>query len=204
MTDVNIMALYGSPRQGGNTEKLLDEFLKGAVSEGAAVDRLTIHDATIFPCRGCLACFQKGRCIIVDDMEQIYSRLLAADIVALASPVYFYGVTGGAKILIDRAQALWGRKYVLNDPALGKEGKKRAGFFISVGGTKGPKMFEGAVLTVKYFFDAFNANYAGELLVRQVDGKGEILQQPQALADARAAGRTLVKEFSPFLRHSLA
>ena len=195
MTDVNIMALYGSPRQGGNTEQLLDEFLKGAVSEGAAVDRLIIHDAAIFPCRGCLACFQKGRCIIVDDMEQIYSRLLAADIVALASPVYFYGVTGGAKILIDRVQALWGRQYVLNDPAFGKEGKKRVGFFISVGGTKGPKMFEGAVLTVKYFFDAFNAKYAGELLVRQVDGKGEILQQPQALADALAAGRDVVRQF---------
>ena len=128
-------------------------------------------------------------------MGKIYSRLLAADIVALASPVYFYGVTGWTKVLIDRAQALWGRKYVLNDPAFGKEGKKRAGFFISVGGTKGPKMFEGAVLTVKYFFDAFNAKYAGELLVRQVDGKGEILQQPQSLADALAAGRAMVQQF---------
>lgn len=195
MVDLNIMALYGSPRKGGNTGMLLNEFLKGAVSEGAAVDRLTIHDVVISPCRGCLACFQNGRCIIADDMEQIYPRLLAADIVVLASPVYFYGVTGGTKILIDRAQALWGRKYVLKDPDLGEEGKKRAGFFISVGGTKGQKMFEGAVLTVKYFFDAFNVKYAGELLVRQVDGKGEILKQPQAIADALAAGRTLVKEF---------
>lgn len=203
MVDVNIMALYGSPRQGGNTEKLLDEFLTGALSEGATVDRLTIHDAAISPCRGCLACFRTGCCIITDDMQQIYPRLLAADIVVLASPIYFYGVAGGTKLLIDRAQALWGRKYVLNDPSLGKEGKKRAGFFISVGGTKGQKMFEGAILTVKYFFDAFNVKYAGELLIRQVDGKGEILQQPQALADARAAGSTLVKEFSPLLRHSL-
>jgi multimeric flavodoxin WrbA len=195
MADVKIMALYGSPRQGGNTEILLDEFLKGAASEGAAVDRLTIHDAAISPCRGCLACFQNGRCIIADDMEQIYPRLLAADIVVLASPIFFYGVAGGTKVLIDRAQALWGRKYVLNDPDLGKKGKKRMGFFISVGGTKGQKMFEGAVLTVKYFFDAFNVKYAGDLLVRQVDGKGDILKQPQVLADAFAAGRNIVKEF---------
>ncbi len=125
MVDLNIMALYGSPRQGGNTGMLLDEFLKGATDEGAAVDRLYIHDAAIFPCRACLACFQNGRCIIADDMEQIYPRLLAADIVVLASPIFFYGVAGGAKVLIDRAQALWGRKYVLNDPYLGKEGKKR-------------------------------------------------------------------------------
>jgi multimeric flavodoxin WrbA len=195
MADVKIMALYGSPRQGGNTEILLDEFIKGAMSEGAAVDRLTIHDAAISPCRGCLACFQKGRCIIADDMEQIYPRLVAADIVVLASPIFFYGVTGGTKVLIDRVQALWGRKYVLKDPELGKEGKKRVGFFISVGGTKGQKMFEGAVLTVKYFFDAFNVKYEGELLVRQVDGKGDILKQPQALVDAFAAGRNIVKEF---------
>jgi multimeric flavodoxin WrbA len=195
MADINIMALSGSPRRGGNTEILLDEFIKGAVSEGAAVDRLTIHDAALSPCRGCQACFQDGRCIIADDMENIYPRLLAADIVVLASPLFFYGVPGATKILIDRAQALWGRKYVLKEPSLGKEGKKRWGFFISVGGTKGQKMFEGAVLTVKYFFDAFNVKYAGELLVRQVDGKGDILQQPQALADAFLAGRNIVREF---------
>jgi len=194
MADLNIMALYGSPRRGGNTELLLDEFLKGAISEGALIDRLYIHDASISPCRGCLACFQDGRCIIDDDMTEIYPRLLAADIVVLASPIFFYGVAGGAKIMIDRAQALWGRKYALNDPALGKEGKKRTGFFISAGGTKGPKMFEGAVLTVKYFFDACNAKYGGELLVRQVDAKGDILNHPQALADALAAGKTIVQE----------
>jgi multimeric flavodoxin WrbA len=174
---------------------LLDEFLKGATGEGAAVDRLYIHAAAISPCRGCQACFQTGQCIITDDMEQIYPRLVAADIVVLASPIFFYGVAGGAKILIDRAQALWGRKYVLKDPALGKEGRKRAGFFISVGGTKGQKMFEGAVLTVKYFFDALNVPYTGELLVRQVDAKGDILRQPQALADALAAGKSIVQEF---------
>jgi multimeric flavodoxin WrbA len=195
MTALNIMALYGSPRQGGNTEMLLDEFLKGAQGEGAAVDRLYVHDAAISPCRGCQACFQSGQCIITDDMEQIYPRLLAADILVLASPIFFYGVAGGTKVLIDRAQALWGRRYVLKDPALGKEGKKRTGFFIAAGGTKGPKMFEGAILTVKYFFDAFNVQYAGELLVRQVDAKGDILKQPQALADAFAAGKTIVKEF---------
>jgi multimeric flavodoxin WrbA len=195
MVDLNIMALYGSPRPAGNTGILLDEFLKGAQGEGVAVDRLYIHDVAISPCRGCLACFQNGCCILPDDMQQIYPRLLAAEIVVLASPMYFYGVTGGAKVLIDRAQALWGRKYVLKDPSLGRESKKRTGFFIAVGGTKGPKMFEGAVLTVKYFFDAFNVNYGGELLIREVDGKGDILKQPQILADALAAGQALVKEF---------
>jgi multimeric flavodoxin WrbA len=196
MSEVIILALYGSPRKGGNTELLLDEFVKGARAEGAAVDCLRINDFSIAPCRECLACFRDGRCVIPDDMQQIYPRLLAADIVVLASPIFFYGVTGWAKSLIDRSQALWARKYVLHDPSLGKEGKIRRGFFISVGGTKGQKVFEGAVLTVKYFFDAFNTHYAGELLFRGVDAKGDIIKQPEALSDAFSAGRRQVKEFS--------
>jgi multimeric flavodoxin WrbA len=195
MSEVNILALYGSPRKGGNTELLLDEFVKGAQAEGAVVDCLHIVDFCIAPCRECLACFRDGRCILPDDMQQIYPRLLAADIVVLASPIFFYGVTGWSKALIDRSQALWARKYVLHDPSLGKEGKKRKGFFISVGGTKGQKMFEGSILTVKYFYDAFNAQYTGELLFRGVDAKGDIIKQPGALSDAFAAGRLQVKEF---------
>jgi len=192
MDCAKIMAIYGSPRSGGNTDILLNEFLKGAENERTSVDRLYVRDFCIAACRECLSCFQSGRCAIADDMQPIYSRLLAADIVVLGSPIFFYGVTATAKALIDRAQALWARKYVLKDPALGEEGKKREGFFISVGGTKGQRMFEGAILTVKYFFDAFNTSYNGELLFRQVDAKGDIIRQPAALGEARAAGRDAV------------
>ena len=194
MRDVKILALYGSPRRGGNTEILLDEFLKAAETEGAVIDRLYIGDYDITPCRECLACFLDGRCIIADDMEQIYPRLLAADIIVLASPVFFYGVSGWIKALIDRSQALWARKYVLNDPSMGKEAEKKKGFFISVGGTKGPRVFEGAKLTAKYFFDALNAEYAGELLFREIDAQGDIRKLPGALEEARAAGKRLVAE----------
>jgi multimeric flavodoxin WrbA len=194
MKDIKVLALCGSPRKDGNTSILLYEFLKGAKIEGAAVERFDIAHLSIAPCRECLTCFRDGRCVIPDDMEEIYSRLLAADIVVLASPIFFYSVTGWSKALIDRCQALWARKYVLHDPSLGKEGKKREGFFISLGGTKGQKLFEGAALTVKYFFDAFNARYAGELFVRGVDAKGDILKQPDALTDAFAAGRKVVAD----------
>ena len=192
MDNIDIMALYGSPRANGNTEIIMNKFLQGAASEGAKVDRLYIRKERIEPCRECLTCFQSGQCVIADDMQRIYPRLLAADIVVLASPIFFYGVAAGAKALIDRAQTLWARRYVLKDPTLGEGGKKREGFFISVGGTKGPRMFEGAILTVKYFFDAFNTRYGGELLFRGVDGKGDILKQPGALEEAGAIGRKLV------------
>jgi multimeric flavodoxin WrbA len=126
-------------------------------------------------------------------MEKIFPKLLEADVVILASPIFFYGVTAWAKALIDRSQALWARKYLLKDPSLGKKGKKRKGFFISVGATKGQKIFEGAILTVKYFFDVLNTEYVGELLFRGVEAKEDILKHPEALQQAFEAGRKLVQ-----------
>jgi multimeric flavodoxin WrbA len=127
-------------------------------------------------------------------MQKIYPKLLEADAILLASPIFFYGVTAWAKALIDRCQALWSRKYVLKDPSLGKEGKKRKGFFISVGATKGQKIFEGAVLTARYFFDVLNAEYAGDLLIKGVDVGGDILKQPEVLKQAFEAGGKLVRD----------
>ena len=129
----------------------------------------------------------------MDDMEKIYPKLREADVVILASPIFFYGVTAWAKALIDRSQAFWARKYLLKDPSFGTEGKKRKGFFISVGATKGQKVFEGSILTVKYFFDVLIAKYVGELLFKGVEAKGDILKHPAALRQAFEAGRRLVQ-----------
>jgi multimeric flavodoxin WrbA len=195
MNDVSkVLGIYGSPRRGGNTDLLLEETLKGAATEGARVERIRLCDFRIAPCSECLSCFNDGACVIPDDMQGIYPRLLDADIVILASPIFFYGITGWAKALVDRCQALWARKYKLQDPALETGRRRRKGFFISTGGTKGQRMFEGAVLTVRYFFDAFNTEYSGDLLFRGVDACGDILQNPDALPQAFAAGRKLVSD----------
>ena len=192
---MKVLGLFGSPRRGGNTDILLEEALKGAEMEGAEVERLHLTDFNIIPCRECLQCSNDGKCIILDDMQKIYPKLLEADIIILASPVFFYGVTAWAKALIDRCQALWSRKYILKDESLGKEGKRRKGFLISVGGTKGQRVFEGAILTAKYFFDVLNSEYVGELVFREVDAKGDILKRPEALQQALEAGRRLVLEW---------
>jgi multimeric flavodoxin WrbA len=188
---MKVLGLFGSPRRGGNTDLLLEEALKGAQTEGAEIERLYLTDFNITPCRECLQCYNDGHCIILDDMQKIYPKLLEADIIILASPIFFYNVTAWAKALIDRCQALWSRKYILKDELLGKEGKRRKGFFISVGGTKGQRVFEGAILTAKYFFDVLNAEYAGELVFRQIDAKGGILEHPEALQQAFEIGRKL-------------
>lgn len=189
---MKVLGLFGSPRKGGNTEILLEEALKGAEGEGAEIERLFLSDLDITPCTECHGCDSTGDCVILDEMQKIYTKLLEADIIILASPIFFYGVTAWAKAVIDRSQALWAKKYLVNDPSMGDRGKRRKGFFISVAATKGQKVFEGAILTVKYFFDALNAEYTGELVYRGVEGKGEILKHPKALEQAREAGRRLV------------
>lgn len=189
---MKVLGLFGSPRRGGNTEILLEEALKGAEEEGAEIERLYLTDLKITPCTACHGCDSTGECVILDEMQKIYPKLLEADIIILASPIFFYGVTAWAKGLIDRSQALWAKKYLVNDPSMGKRKRRRKGFFISVGATQGPKVFEGAILTVKYFFDALSAEYTGELVYRGVDGKGEILKHPEVLEQAREAGRRLI------------
>ena len=191
---LKVMGIFGSPRRGGNTDTLLEETLKGTEKEGAEVERLHLTDFTITPCKECHGCDQTGECVILDDMQKIYPKLLDADVIILASPIFFYGISAWAKAFVDRCQALWSRKYLVKDRSLGKEGKRRKGFFISVGATKGARVFEGAILTAKYFFDVFNAEYLGELVFRGIDAKGDILKHPEALQQAFEAGRKLVLE----------
>ncbi len=188
---MKVLGIFGSPREGGNTEILLKEALKGAEKEGAKVESLYLKNLTITPCQECHGCDQTGKCVILDDMQNIYPKFIEADVIILASPIFFYGVTALTKAMIDRSQAFWAKKYLLKNPSTQKDEKKRKGFFISVGGTKGKNLFEGAILTAKYFFDVLNAEYIGELVFRGIDAKGDILRYPDALRQAFDTGRRL-------------
>ena len=186
---MRVLGLMGSPRKQGNTDLLLDEALKGAHSAGAQVEKLVLNELHITPCQEHYACLKAGECDIKDDMVWVYSKLVEADVLILASPIFFYGLTAQAKALIDRCQALWVRKYRLKRTTA----PGRRGAFIGVGATKGRKLFEGAVLTVGYFFDAADVAYSGELLIRGVDKKGEIRQHPTALKEAFDLGKRLAQ-----------
>ena len=187
---LKVLGIMGSPRIKGNTDLLLEEALKGAKSQGADVEKIIVDKLKIAPCKEYLGCFKDGNCVIRDDMDAIYPKLLEADVVIIASPVFFYGITSQAKALIDRCQALWARKHILKQ-TLPDGGRK--GAFIAVGATQGKRLFEGVILTVKYFFEAIGVRYADDLLVRGVDVRGEIRQHPTALADAFELGKRLVR-----------
>lgn len=188
---MKILAIMGSPRIKGNTDLLLDEAIKGAESQGAEVEKLIVDKAKIASCIEDYGCEMDGNCTIRDDMDDIYPKLLEADGIIAASPIFFYGVTSQLKALIDRCQALWVRKYVLNMPMPDSD---RKGAFIAVGATTGKKLFDGSVLTVKYFFEAIGVKYVDELLVRGVDKRGEIREHPTVLSDAFELGTRLAKK----------
>jgi multimeric flavodoxin WrbA len=190
--NMKVLGIMGSPRRQSNTEILLDKALEGAREAGAEVEKVLVSKLKISPCLEIYACLKDGNCAIEDDMQLLYEKLLGADHIIFASPIFFYGITSQAKAIIDRCQALWVRKHVLG---MGKEDKRvRRGVFISVGATRGKKLFDGAVLTVKYFFDAIGVKYFGDLLVRGIDNKGQIREHPTALEDAFRLGQELVCE----------
>lgn len=188
-----LLALYGSPRQGGNTDILLDEFLKGVLSAApkTQVQKIFIRDLKITPCQEYNACLKTGQCIIQDEMNTLYSQLSKADMVILSAPIFFYNVPAQVKIIIDRCQALWARKYILKKTP---KNTVRKGFFISVGGTKGDNLFTGTILTIKYFFKAINVDYAGELVYNKIDAKGAIREHSTALKDAFESGEKLAQQ----------
>ena len=188
---MKVLGIAGSPRRGGNTDLLLAEVMKGAVSQGAEVKTVILNNLKITPCQHCDACLATGRGRIDDDMQMIYRELEEANRVVLASPIQFMGPTAQMKLMIDRCQALWARKYVLKIPPLGTK-QERKGLFISVGALKIANLFEPALTIVKSLFKVLDITYAGELVFPGIDEKGAITKHPEALRQVFVTGQKLV------------
>lgn len=102
-----ILILNGSPREKGNTAVLSERLEEGATEAGADVEHIYLHGLEISPCDACDYCQDQGKgCVISDDMQEIYPKLLAADVIVVASPVYWYSMTAQTKLCIDRWYAL--------------------------------------------------------------------------------------------------
>jgi hypothetical protein len=190
---LRVLGIAGSPRRGGNTDILLAEVLRGAKSQGAEVKTIILNDLDMTPCQHCDSCFEAGICRFGDDMQMVYKEMEKADRIVLASPVHFMGVSAQAKIMIDRCQALWARKYILKQPPLGDR-RPRRGLFIAVGGMKLANLFEPSLVTVRALFKVLDIEYAGDLLFPGADEKGAIKNHPDALKRAFLAGQKLAAE----------
>lgn len=193
---MNIIAIFGSPRLNGNTATLLHQAVKGAQEAGAEVEEIFLRKLKISPCLEIYGCKNTGRCAIQDDFQNVVDRLLAADGIMLASPIFFYTVSAHTKILMDRCQSLWVKKYWIDQAPSGPGAPKRKALFISVGATQGKKLFEGPLLTVKYFLDTLDAELWRSLLYRGLDFEGDVMKHPEYLQEAFDAGQALAQSLS--------
>ena len=104
----SVLILSGSPRKFGNSDTLCDEFMKGAIASGNTVEKIRVAEKKINYCTGCYHCAKNsGQCIFKDDMSEIIEKLIASDVIVLASPVYFYSISAQLKTLIDRTVSRW-------------------------------------------------------------------------------------------------
>lgn len=190
---LQIIAIYGSPRRDGNSAVLLQQAVAGARAEGVHVEEVFLRDFKISPCLEIYQCIKTGECAIRDDFPKILAKLEASKGIMLASPIFFYTVSAHTKTFMDRCQSLWVRKYWIDKQEFGKTVETRKGLFISVGATSGKKLFDGALLTVKYFFDVLDAGLWRTVLCRGVDRKGEIDKHEAYQREAFEAGRDLAR-----------
>jgi multimeric flavodoxin WrbA len=187
---MKVLGIYGSPRKGGNTDRLLDEALKGARDAGAEVSSVRCCDLKMSGCIECGSCDKTGQCAVPDDMQNVYPQLLGADAIILASPIFFYGITSQAKALMDRCQALWCKRMLEKNRDRRQTYDGGRGYLICVGATRGKQLFDGAQLVAKYFYDALDMGYEGGVFVKKVEAKGDIQQNAEALNQAYELGKT--------------
>ena len=148
---MKVLGIYGSPRKGGNTDQLLDKTLEAAQGTGADTSEIYARRLKISGCLECGGCDKTGECVVDDDMQTVYPLLEKSDVIILAAPIFFYGVPAQAKALIDRSQASWSKRILEKTSEQRKTYDSGKGYLIAAGATRGENLFEGTILTAKYF-----------------------------------------------------
>jgi multimeric flavodoxin WrbA len=190
-----VLAVLGSPRRDGNSDTLAAEFLRGAAAEGYEPRYIIPTDLGLSPCDGMNQCFETGRCVIKDGMNEIYDEVLSAERILIATPVYFMGPPGSLKSFIDRFQAVWARTEILKQPLPSNAGRK--GFAIVVGATpEEGSMYRPTLSIIKAFFNVTGFSYAGEIIATGLEGGVEAGERRDLLARAFDAGRDFVRSQS--------
>lgn len=161
---MNILVLSGSPRKGGNTDLLVDAFVKGA-SPKHHVEVVSVHDYKINPCMGCNACFRREdhNCCQKDDMQIVYEKMAKAEMLVIASPVYFYGLSAQLKTVIDRFHNPIRDTFHIHKMAL-----------LLVGAASLPELFDSILVQYELCLKFFKMEDVGRVLVRSAKDKGDV------------------------------
>ncbi|WP_028320782.1 flavodoxin family protein [Desulfatiglans anilini] len=190
---MNVLGIYGSPRKGGNTDRLLDSVLEGAQAAGAEVKRIYVRKLKMSGCIECGGCDKTGECVVKDDMQEVYPMLAEASVIFLASPIFFYGITAQAKALVDRSQAMWARRMLLKTREERKRYDGGTGYLVAAGATKGKTLFDGARMEARYFFDALDMHCGEGFFARGLEKRSDLEKHPELLEDAFRFGREAVE-----------
>ncbi len=174
-----VFILSGSPRKGGNSDLLCDEFMKGAVEAGNEVEKIRVAEKNIGYCRACYACKGTGVCVIKDDMAEVLQKMIDADVLVFASPVYFYSIDAQLKALIDRTVARW------------LEVKNKEFYYIMTAADNEKEAMETTLACFRGYADCVNgAKEMGVIYGTGVYEKGEI-KNSKCMKEAYEMGRTI-------------
>lgn len=184
---MNVVGINASPRIGGNSDILLDKALAGAHTRGTKTEKIILNKLSFSCCQECEDMPNSGECNIADDFRQIHKKVMAADVLIIASPIFFGTLSAQVKKMIDRFQCAWRGKYLFKIDKFAD--KKRIGAFIAVEASERKDFFINAKSIVKNFFSVINAGYKEELFCPGVDEKAAILKHPDYLKKVFELGK---------------
>ncbi|MDE6210857.1 MAG: NAD(P)H-dependent oxidoreductase [Clostridia bacterium] len=177
---MNILILTGSPRKGSNTDMLANAFADGARLKHN-VEIVSVNDYKINACIGCNTCFTRdgNKCFQNDGREQIYAKMANADMLVVASPVYFYGISAQLKNIVDRCHTPMRKNFKIKNTAM-----------LLVAGSSKPCVFDAIVRQYQLIVDYFHFEDKGMILVGGVNEKGAIADREE-LKQAYLLGKSL-------------
>lgn len=176
---MKILGIVSSPRKDGNTEILVSEVLASAREAGAETELVLLRGKDIQPCDGCRSCHKTGVCHVKDDMQGIFPKLEEADALVLGTPVYFWTINAQCKLFIDRTYSYHFNRRLRGKIGAGVIATRRAGATT-------------AFATINNFFMLHRMIPAGGVF-GYGDDRGEVRQDAQAMAEAKALGRVVVR-----------
>ncbi|KJR41306.1 NADPH-dependent fmn reductase [Candidatus Magnetoovum chiemensis] len=187
---MKIVAFLGSPRVNGNSEILLKEALRAVSEQNHEITLFRPSTMKIAPCANCGGCEKTGECVIKDEMQQVYDAIKEGERFILVSPVFFFGLPSQIKALIDRCQAIWSDKYLLNK-SMPETSNGREGLVVTVGGMKKQVGFECSNSCATAFFRTISVQAHEHLFFKDIDAKGAILEHPDMIEQVYKAAKKL-------------
>ena len=176
-----VLILSGSPRKNGNSDILCDEFYKGALANGNQVEKIRVAEQDINACLGCYYCrTHNGACVHKDGMADLLQKIIDADVLVLATPVYFYSMCAQLKTVIDRTVARW------------REIKNKELYYIITSAENERDTLDGTITSLRGFAKCIDGyEEKGILYGRGVEDRGAVLGEPDLMRIAREMGESV-------------